>query len=118
MLYFIEYECELKDFNAWAGAYNVHKQLSGKAYEIAAQFVETWKDVVGEIPTDEDINDWLWFDCEDFLREEYNLNLDGTPYSRADRDDAYRAIKRKFGVRVRESAEIDSIVRYEYEGYM
>lgn len=38
--------------------------------------------------------------------------------SRANRDDAYRAIKRKFGVRVRQSAEIDSIVRYEYEGYM
>lgn len=38
--------------------------------------------------------------------------------SKANRDDAYRAIKRKFGVRVRQSAEIDSIVRYEYEGYM
>lgn len=33
-------------------------------------------------------------------------------------DDAYRAIKRKFGVRVRQNAEIDSIVRYEFEGYM
>lgn len=28
------------------------------------------------------------------------------------------AIKRKFGVRVRQTAEIDSIVRYEFEGYM
>ena len=38
--------------------------------------------------------------------------------SKANIDDAYRAIKRKFGVRVRQSAEIDSIVRYEFEGYM
>ena len=38
--------------------------------------------------------------------------------AKANVDDAYRAIKRKFGVRVQQIAEIDSIVLYEFEGYM
>lgn len=49
-----------------------------------------------------------------YTKEDLIDFLDAAGIDRYDCD----AIKRKFGVRVRESAEIDSIVRYEYEGYM
>ena len=84
MQYVIEYDCELKHFNAWAGAVSVLETLDGESYEIAEQFLEQWKEFFQDEPTDTDINDWLWFECEDFLREDYNLNLDGTPYDEED----------------------------------
>ena len=57
------------------------------------------------------------YTCENELRN-FQAWGGGKAVLEALLDDAYRAIKRKFGMRVRQTAEIDSIVRYEFEGYM
>lgn len=76
----MQYTCEnkLMNFSAWAGGKSVLETLQGDAYENASDFLESWSE---EFPlTETDINDWLWFECEDWLRDECGMNLDGTTY--------------------------------------
>ena len=45
---------------------NVSDYLESLSYEIELTEVQ--------------INDWLWFECEDWLHEECGMNLDGSTY--------------------------------------
>lgn len=68
---------DIKEFGAWGGAeYRLFK-LDGKALELANECLAEWSEC--GCLTEGDVNDWLWFECEDWLRDEYGLNLDGTP---------------------------------------
>lgn len=76
----MKYMCEneLRNFQAWGGGKAVLEALLDDAYENASDHLEWWSEEVAL--TETDINDWLWFECEDYLREECGMNLDGTTY--------------------------------------
>lgn len=76
----MKYTCEneLCNFNAWCGGKEVLEALGGDAYRDASDYLEWWSEEVAL--TETDINDWLWFECEDYLIEECGMNLDGTTY--------------------------------------
>lgn len=71
----MKYTCdnELRNFQAWGGGQAVLFSLYGDAYD----FLEAWSE---EFPLAEtDINDWLWFECEDYLREECGIEREDVP---------------------------------------
>lgn len=76
----MKYTCEneLCNFSAWGGGKEVLEALGGDAYMDASDYLEWWSEEVAI--TETDINDWLWFECEDYLIEECGMNLDGTTY--------------------------------------
>lgn len=76
----MKYTCEskLRDFDAWVGGKDVLKALCGDAYLCASDYLESWSEQ--DNITETDINDWLWFECEDWLRDECGMNLDGSTY--------------------------------------
>lgn len=72
----ITVETTLANFYAWSGGETVLKELDGKAFDIIENFIDEWSDE--NQLTETDINDFLWIDAEDYLREEHGLNLDGS----------------------------------------
>ena len=76
----MKYTCENKLFNfdAWAGGKDVLEALCGNAYETVSDYLESLSYEI-EL-TEGEINDWLWFECEDWLHEECGMNLDGSTY--------------------------------------
>lgn len=77
MINYIVGMSSIKGFNAWAGGERVQFELDGRALELADQWLEEWSEY--DDLTETNINDWLWFECADWLAEEHGLNLDGTP---------------------------------------
>lgn len=72
-------ECELSRFQAWSGAKIWLKELIDhpKAYNYIADLIEeadSYED--GEIRTENEINDYLWFYMADDLEEAGFLNED------------------------------------------
>lgn len=59
---------DLRQFNAWSGAV----QTMQRAYEIGK--VDYLNEIVNEIfcegCTETELNDWLWFDADQYLEEE------------------------------------------------
>lgn len=72
----ITVETTLSNFEAWSGGETVLNELAGESFDIIENFIEEWSDE--NQLTETDINDFLWFDVEDYLREEHGLNLDGS----------------------------------------
>lgn len=60
-------ECELEDFNAWQGARDTLDTLidRGDCDEIQRLIEDTFPN---ELPTETEINDFLWFEC-DFIAQ-------------------------------------------------
>ena len=71
------------DFIAWGGAIPVLTEMHGAAFDYVDAHIESlYPDGIDE----NDLNEWLWFDCEDWLRETHGVNLDGTPINEDDED--------------------------------
>lgn len=60
------------------GGETVLNELAGESFDIIENFIEEWSDI--SRLTETDINDYLWFDAEDYLRDEHGLNLDGSEF--------------------------------------
>lgn len=82
MIYVKEYIHDPSYFEPWSGAVNRWHELDGYAKDLVYEFLEVWSEEMAKIDdplTATDINDWIWFDCEEWLANEHGLNLDGTP---------------------------------------
>lgn len=74
----ITVETTLSNFEAWSGGETVLNELAGESFDIIENFIDEWGDENQLSETD--INDFLWFDAEDYLRDEHGLNLDGSEF--------------------------------------
>lgn len=59
--------------NSWSGALQTLEQVEEKGVE--EQVLELINDVIGEGLTETQLNDYIWFDMENDLKEFYNINL-------------------------------------------
>lgn len=73
----------IKEFDAWDGGERVLFELDGEAIEIVDNYIE---DCFGEYIGETELNDWLWFECEDWLAEVHGINLDGTQINADDEE--------------------------------
>lgn len=73
-------ETELKDFEAWSGGARVLDELAGNALDYASSFLDELAEGAKGL-SETEINDWLWFECEEYLREVHELNIDGTDWN-------------------------------------
>ena len=81
MFYVREYEHDASNFEPWGGALNRWYELDGDAEILVHDFLDEFTEARAEMGhplTETDINDWIWFECEDWLADEQGLNLDGT----------------------------------------
>lgn len=63
---------ELKQ-NSWSGALQTLEQVEEKGVE--GQVLDLLNDVIGEGLTETQLNDYIWFDLENDLKEFYSINL-------------------------------------------
>lgn len=72
----ITYAIELdpEDFGFWSGAEDRMNDATEEQKEQVYERLEEWFDALlidGEIPSDTDVNDFVWFECDDiFFPEE------------------------------------------------
>lgn len=82
MYYVTENDHDPMYFEPWGGAFTTWHELDGDAKTLVYEFLDAWTDEAAENGhplTATDINDWLWFDCEEWLADDHDLNADGTP---------------------------------------
>lgn len=63
--------CDIWNFEFWAGAkdrmdYATPEQREA-VYDRIKYYCETFDNLRGEFPTETDINDLVWFDCDDIF---------------------------------------------------
>lgn len=75
MRYYVE--CELSGFEPWSGAVAVMDALreNAEAFEAVESFIEEWSEVSNL--TETDVNDFLWFECSDWLWDGHEIDLFG-----------------------------------------
>lgn len=70
MIYQVDFD--INQFKFWSGAYDRVKELSYDRLQELGQLIE---DVFCDCtPTDTDINDFVWFDCDDFFYPDEDEN--------------------------------------------
>lgn len=85
MYYITENIHEPSYFEPWGGAVTRWYELDGEAQRLVHEYLDVWSNEMeenGHPLNSTDINDWIWFDCEDWLADQC-LNLDGTPIESA-----------------------------------
>ena len=71
------YKCDfdINTFQFWAGAKDRIESASDEQIEKVAERIEEYFNCGGEIPTETQINDLVWFECDDiFFPEEEEEN--------------------------------------------
>lgn len=69
MRYVVEFE--LCNFEFWAGAKERMKDATDEQREAVYERIESTFECCNELPTETDINDLVWFECDDiFFPEE------------------------------------------------
>lgn len=58
---------DIQDFEFWSGAKDRTKNLTCEQLEQLGQYIEEY--FCDETPTESKINDFVWFNCDDFLEE-------------------------------------------------
>lgn len=63
-------EKRIEDFEFWGGAIQIAKMINefdnaDECWDVLEETVKNW----GELPTKTEINDFIWFDALDWLRE-------------------------------------------------
>lgn len=67
MYYKIEFD--VTQFPFWSGAYDRVKDLNYNQLQALGELIEEAFSSDEELPTDTNINDFVWFECDDFLNE-------------------------------------------------
>ena len=63
---------DIETFEFWAGAKSRMDDATDEQREQVRERIEEWAECMAEPPSDTDINDWVWFECDDiFYPEEY-----------------------------------------------
>jgi hypothetical protein len=68
----IEYKVciEPERFEFWAGAKSRMDSATEEQREEVFARIEEWAECMTEPPTETDINDWVWFECDDIFSPE------------------------------------------------
>lgn len=74
MIRFVK-EIELEDFGAWSGGLQVLNAI--KEHDSSAELLEAVGEYINmcEEVTETWVNDFLWFDAEDIIREQFEIEL-------------------------------------------
>lgn len=77
MIRFVK-EIELEDFEAWSGGLQVLNSI--KEHDRSLEILETLEEYINigeglEAITETWVNDFLWFDAEDIIREQFDIEL-------------------------------------------
>ena len=77
MIRFVK-EIELEDFEAWSGGLQVLNSI--KEHDRSLEILETLEEYINigeglEAITETWVNDFLWFDAEDIIREHFDIEL-------------------------------------------
>jgi len=75
-------EQSLEDFDAWSGAYTRLNDM--KKHPAALDYIEQAINECFVNPTETDINDFIWFESDDLLKEAGYLDDDYNWIERAD----------------------------------
>lgn len=70
MFYKIEFDIDTFEF--WSGAKDRIDNATPEQKEQVAERIEEYFDCCDDIPTDTQINDLVWFDCDDIFFPEEN----------------------------------------------
>lgn len=68
-------EINLEEFEAWSGGLNTLNAI--KKHEEASEILDYLGTILNEYEnlTDTALNDFLWFDADDFILEEFDIDL-------------------------------------------
>lgn len=70
-------EFTMDDFEWWSGGNDTYTRICGKGVEEEAEeILNTYLFDYGNIkPTETEINDFMWFEMDDLLKEEYGIDI-------------------------------------------